>query len=32
MAKVLKPQSSRIESREVFVLGMDYKRPVSRKK
>jgi 23S rRNA (uridine2552-2'-O)-methyltransferase len=26
MAKVLKPQSSRIESREVFVLGMDYKK------
>lgn len=32
MAKVLKPQSSRIESREVFVLGMDYKKPVSQKK
>jgi len=26
MAKVLKPKSSRIESREVFVLGMDYKK------
>jgi 23S rRNA (uridine2552-2'-O)-methyltransferase len=26
MAKVLKPQSSRIESREVFVLGMDFKK------
>ena len=27
MAKVLKPQSSRVESREVFVLGMEYKKP-----
>ena len=27
MAKVLKPQSSRIESREVFLLAMDYRRP-----
>lgn len=26
MAKVLKPKSSRIESREVFVLGMDFKK------
>lgn len=26
MAKVLKPKSSRIESREVFVLGVGYKR------
>lgn len=26
MAKVLKPKSSRVESREVFVLGMDYKK------
>jgi 23S rRNA (uridine2552-2'-O)-methyltransferase len=26
MAKVLKPKSSRIESREVFVLGMEYKK------
>jgi 23S rRNA (uridine2552-2'-O)-methyltransferase len=26
MVKVLKPKSSRIESREVFVLGMDYKK------
>lgn len=32
MAKVLKPQSSRIESREVFVLGMDYKKPAPLKK
>lgn len=27
MVKVLKPQSSRIESREVFVLGVGYKKP-----
>lgn len=27
MVKVLKPKSSRIESREVFVLGMKYKKP-----
>lgn len=26
MAKVLKPKSSRIESREVFVLGMEFKK------
>jgi 23S rRNA (uridine2552-2'-O)-methyltransferase len=26
--KVLKPKSSRVESREVFVLGMEYRRPV----
>lgn len=26
MAKVLKPKSSRIESREVFVLGMEYRK------
>jgi 23S rRNA (uridine2552-2'-O)-methyltransferase len=26
--KVLKPKSSRVESREVFVLGMGYRRPV----
>lgn len=26
MAKVLKPKSSRIESREVFVLGMDFNK------
>lgn len=26
MVKVLKPKSSRIESREVFLLGMDYKK------
>lgn len=26
MAKVLKPKSSRIESREVFLLGMDFKK------
>jgi 23S rRNA (uridine2552-2'-O)-methyltransferase len=26
MVKVLKPKSSRIESREVFVLGMEYKK------
>ncbi len=26
MVKVLKPKSSRVESREVFVLGMDYKK------
>lgn len=26
MAKVLKPKSSRVESREVFVLGMEYKK------
>lgn len=28
MAKVLKPKSSRTESREVFVLGMGYRKPV----
>lgn len=28
MVKVLKPQSSRIESREVFVLGMGYRKPL----
>lgn len=28
MAKVLKPRSSRTESREVFVLGMGYRKPV----
>jgi len=28
MAKVLKPKSSRVESREVFVLGMDFKKHV----
>ena len=27
MTKVIKPESSRKESREVFVLGMDYRRP-----
>jgi len=27
MVKVLKPKSSRVESREVFVLGMKYKKP-----
>ena len=27
MVKVLKPKSSRVESREVFVLGMDFKKP-----
>lgn len=27
MAKVLKPKSSRTESREVFVLGMGYRKP-----
>ncbi len=32
MAKVLKPQSSRTESREVFVLGMEYKKPAPIKK
>ena len=26
MVKVLKPKSSRVESREVFLLGMDYKK------
>ena len=26
MVKVLKPQSSRVESREVFVLGMGFKK------
>ena len=26
MTKVLKPKSSRVESREVFVLGMDFKK------
>ena len=29
MVKVLKPKSSRIESREVFVLGMEYKKVIS---
>ncbi|SDP66731.1 SAM-dependent methyltransferase [Desulforhopalus singaporensis] len=28
MAKVLKPKSSRVESREVFVLGMEFKKHV----
>lgn len=28
MVKVLKPKSSRIESREVFVLGMEFKKPL----
>jgi len=28
MAKVLKPKSSRTESREVFVLGMGYRKPL----
>lgn len=28
MVKVIKPQSSRVESREVFVLGMNYKKPL----
>jgi len=28
MVKVLKPKSSRTESREVFVLGMGYRKPV----
>lgn len=28
MVKVLKPKSSRTESREVFVLGMEYRKPV----
>ena len=27
MVKVIKPQSSRVESREVFVLGMGFKKP-----
>jgi 23S rRNA (uridine2552-2'-O)-methyltransferase len=27
MVKVLKPRSSRVESREVFVLAMEYRRP-----
>ena len=27
MVKVLKPKSSRVESREVFVLAMEYRRP-----
>ena len=27
MTKVIKPESSRKESREVFVLGMDYRKP-----
>ncbi len=31
MVKVLKPKSSRIESREVFVLGMEYLKPVFEK-
>jgi 23S rRNA (uridine2552-2'-O)-methyltransferase len=26
MAKVLKPKSSRVESREVFLLGMEYRK------
>jgi 23S rRNA (uridine2552-2'-O)-methyltransferase len=30
--KTLKPQSSRIESREVFLLGMNYKKSVAPKK
>ncbi|MBW1634840.1 MAG: RlmE family RNA methyltransferase [Deltaproteobacteria bacterium] len=28
MVRVIKPKSSRVESREVFVLGMGYRRPV----
>jgi len=28
MVKVIKPKSSRVESREVFVLGMGYRKPV----
>ncbi len=32
MVKTIKPQSSRTESREVFVLGMGYKKPVAPKK
>lgn len=32
MVKVLKPKSSRIESREVFVLGMGFKKVVPGKK
>jgi 23S rRNA (uridine2552-2'-O)-methyltransferase len=31
MVKVLKPKSSRTESREVFVLGMEYLKPVPEK-
>ncbi len=27
MVKVLKPKSSRVESREVFVLAMEYRKP-----
>lgn len=31
MVKTIKPQSSRVESREVFLLGMGYKKPVAPK-
>lgn len=31
MVKVLKPKSSRTESREVFVLGMEYRKAVAEK-
>lgn len=31
MAKTIKPKSSRTESREVFVLGMGYKKAVARR-
>ncbi len=31
MVKTIKPQSSRTESREVFLLGMGYKKPVAPK-
>jgi len=29
MVKVIKPKSSRVESREVFVLGMRYRKPIN---
>jgi 23S rRNA (uridine2552-2'-O)-methyltransferase len=32
MVKVLKPKSSRVESREVFVLGMGFKKVIPQKK
>ena len=31
MVKVIKPKSSRVESREVFVLAMEYKKPAPHK-
>jgi 23S rRNA (uridine2552-2'-O)-methyltransferase len=32
MVKVIKPKSSRVESREVFVLGLRYRKPAGQTK